>query len=42
MHKDLSIKFLIMIKVMILLISKRKENDASRLVEYNRLTNINN
>jgi hypothetical protein len=35
MHKDLSIKFLIMIKVMILLISKRKENDASRLVEYN-------
>jgi hypothetical protein len=35
MHKDLTIKFLIMIKVMILLFSKTKENDASRLVEHN-------
>lgn len=42
MHKDLTIKFLIMIKVMILLFSKTKENDASRLVEHNWLTKINN
>ena len=34
--------FLITIKVMNLLFSKRKENDASRLVEHNWLTKINN
>jgi hypothetical protein len=35
MYKDLTIKFLITIKVVILLFSKRKENGASRLVEHN-------